>query len=57
LVLVDPSGKIVQTVNSSSGLAILEAPLSQGGTYVFKTINLSLGPVQVWSVTTPLVAR
>jgi hypothetical protein len=57
LVLVDPSGRIVQTVNSSSGLAILEAPLSQGGTYVFKTINLSLGPVQVWSVATPLVAR
>jgi hypothetical protein len=57
LVLVDPSGRIVQTVNSSSGLAILEAPLSQGGTYIFKTINLSLGPVQVWSVTTPLVAR
>ncbi|HEV8134349.1 MAG TPA: PKD domain-containing protein, partial [Pyrinomonadaceae bacterium] len=49
LVLVDPSGRIVQTVNSSSGLAILEAPLSQGGTYIFKTINLSLGPVQVWS--------
>jgi hypothetical protein len=57
LVLVDPSGKIVQSVNSSSGLAILEAPLSQGGTYILKTINLSLGPVQVWSVTTPWVAR
>ena len=57
LVLVDPSGRIVQTVNSSSGLAILETPLSQGGTYIFKTINLSLGPVQVWSVATPLVSR
>jgi PKD repeat protein len=57
LVLIDPSGRVVQTVNSSSGLAILEAPLSQGGTYVFKTINLSLGPIQVWSVATPWVAR
>ena len=57
LVLIDPSGRVVQTVNSSSGLAILEAPLSQGGTYVLKTINLSLGPVQIWSVTTPWVAR
>ena len=57
LVLVDPSGKIVQTVNSSSGLAILETPVSQGGTYIVKTTNLSLGPIQIWSVTTPLVAR
>jgi len=57
LVLVDPSGRVVQTVNSSTGLAILEAPLSGGGTYVLKTINLSLGPIQIWSVTTPWVAR
>jgi len=57
LVLIDPSGKILQTVNSSSGLAILEAPVSQSGTYIVKTINLSLGPVQIWSLTTPWVAR
>ncbi|HSB27764.1 MAG TPA: PKD domain-containing protein, partial [Pyrinomonadaceae bacterium] len=57
LVLVDPSGRVVQSVNSSSGLAILETPLTQGGTYILKTINLSLGPVQIWSVATPLIAR
>jgi hypothetical protein len=57
LVLLDPSGRVVQTINSSTGLAILEAPVSQGGTYVLKTINLSLGPIQIWSVTTPWVSR
>jgi PKD repeat protein len=57
LVLIDPSGKVVQTVNSSSGVAILEAPISQSGVYIIKTVNLSLGPIQVWSVATPLVTR
>jgi hypothetical protein len=56
LILLDSSGRIVQTVNSSSGVAILETPIS-GGTYIIKTVNLSLGPIQVWSVSTPLVAR
>jgi len=57
LVLVDPSGRVVQTVNSSSGVTILEAPITQSGVYIIKTINLSLGPIQVWSVATPWVAR
>jgi hypothetical protein len=57
LVLVDPSGRVVQTVNSSSGVAILEAPITQSGVYIIKTINLSLGPIEVWSVATPWVAR
>src|SRR6266542_3801748 len=57
LVLVGPSGQIIQTINSSGGVAILEAPISQSGVYLIKTINASLGPVQVWSVATPLVTR
>ena len=57
LVLIDLSGKVVQTVNSSSGVAILEVPISQSGVYIFKTVNLSLGPIQFWTVATPLVAR
>jgi PKD repeat protein len=57
LVLIDPSGKVVQTVNSSSGIAILEAPITKSGVYLIKTVNLSLGPLQVWSVATPWVAR
>jgi hypothetical protein len=56
LVLINPSGRVVQTVNSSSGVAILEAPITQSGVYVIKTVNLSLGPVQIWTVATPLVS-
>jgi hypothetical protein len=56
LVLINPSGTVVQTVNSSSGVAILEAPITQSGVYIIKVVNLSLGPVQIWSVATPLVS-
>ena len=47
LVLIDPSGTVVQTVNSSSGVAILEAPITQSGVYIIKIVNLSAGPVQI----------
>lgn len=56
LVLINPSGTVVQTVKSSSGVAILEAPITQSGVYIIKTVNLSLGPVQIWSVATPLLS-
>ena len=56
LVLINPSGTVVQTVQSSSGVAILEAPIAQSGIYIIKTVNLSVGPVQIWSVSTPLVS-
>ena len=35
---------------------MLEAPITQSGVYIIKEVNLSLGPVQVWSVATPLVS-
>jgi hypothetical protein len=57
LLLLDPSGRVVQTVNSSTGVAVLETPITQSGVYIIKTINLSLGPVEIWSVATPLVSR
>ncbi len=56
-VLLGSSGKLVRTVNSSSGVAILEAPISKSGVYIIKTVNLSLGPIQVWSLATPWGAR
>ena len=56
-VLINPSGTVVQTANSSSGVAILEAPITQSGVYIIKTVNLSVGPVQIWSVATPLVSQ
>jgi len=55
--LIGPAGTVLQVVNSTNGVAVINAPVSQSGTYLVKTINLSLGPVQVWTVATPTVRR
>jgi hypothetical protein len=57
LVLVSPSGTVLQMADSINGVAVLNAPVTQTGTYVLKTVNLSLGPVQVWTVATPTIRR
>jgi hypothetical protein len=57
LALISPTGAVVQVVNSTNGVAVINAPVSQSGTYLVKTINLNLGPVQVWTVATPTVWR
>jgi len=57
LVLVDPTGLTLTTVDSSAGVAVLSAPVTQGGVYVIKVVNLSLGPLQFTTTTTPLVQR
>ena len=57
LVLVSPGGTVLQMADSINGVAVLNAPVNQTGTYVLKTVNLSLGPVQVWTVATPTVRR
>lgn len=55
--LVDATGLSLATADTSSGVAVINQPLSHGGVYLIKTINLSAGPVSVWTVTTPLVTR
>ena len=57
LVLIDPSGSVLQIADSSNGVAVINSPVSQSGTYTVKVINLSLGPVQVWTAATPTVSR
>ncbi len=58
LLLVDASGSVLKTASaSSSGLAGAEVPLRPGGTYLLKLVNTGLGPLQVWTAATPLVAR
>jgi len=57
LALISPAGTVMQVVNSTNGVAVINAPVSQSGTYLVKTINLNLGPVQVWTVATPTVRR
>ena len=57
LVVVDPSGSILGISDASNGSAVVEMPVVQGGTYLVKVVNLSAGPVQVFTASTALVAR
>jgi hypothetical protein len=57
LALVNPSGLTLQTVDAVNGTAVLDAPITQSGVYVIKVINVSLGPLQFTTTTTPLVER
>jgi PKD repeat protein len=57
LLLVDPMGLTVQVIDSVNGVAVISAPVTKSGTYTIKVVNANLGPVQVWTVATPLVTR
>jgi hypothetical protein len=57
LFLISPSGSVLQIADSSNGVAVIDSPVSQSGTYIFKVVNLNLGPVQVWTVATPTIRR
>ena len=57
VVLVDPSGVSLQTADSSSGIATISRPVAQGGVYVIKVVNLTLGPLQFKVTATPTVQR
>ena len=57
LLVISPSGSLLQVANSSNGIASLTAPVAQSGTYVLKVVNLNVGPVQVWTAATPTVQR
>lgn len=57
LVLVSPSGAILATATSATGVTTLDVPVTAGGMYVVKTINASVGPLSVWTAATPYVRR
>jgi hypothetical protein len=57
VVLVNPAGLTLQVAEAVNGVAVLDAPVTQGGLYTIKVVNISLGPVQVWTVSTPTVKR
>jgi hypothetical protein len=57
IALVSPSGLTLQTVDAVNGIATISQPVTQGGTYVIKVVNISLGPLQFTTTTTPLVKR
>lgn len=55
--LIDSSGLSLATTTSSNGIASMTVPVTTGGTYLVKVINLSAGPVEVWTAATPNVTR
>ena len=57
LVLVDPSGLTLQTVDSQAGIATLSKPVTAGSVYAIKVVNLNLGPLQFTTTITPTVRR
>jgi hypothetical protein len=56
LLLVDPAGVVLATAEGT-GSVVLERPLTQPGLYLVQAVNLGLGPVEVWTLATPHVAR
>jgi PKD repeat protein len=57
LLMISPSGLTLQTVDAANGIAVIDAPVTQGGSYVIKVVNLSVGPLQFTTTATPLVQR
>jgi len=56
LVVIDPTGKVLGSVNSSSnGIASVTMPVTTTGLYVIQLVNVGLGPVNVWTAATPYV--
>jgi PKD repeat protein len=57
LAVIDPSGLTVQIVDAVNGVAVISTPVSRGGLYTVKVINVGVGPVQVWTLATPTNRR
>jgi hypothetical protein len=57
IVVVDPAGLTLATSDSSSGMAVIDQPVTRGGVYVVKVINLSLGSASIRSAATAVVPR
>jgi PKD repeat protein len=57
LAVIDPTGLTVQIVDAVNGVAVISTPVSRGGLYTVKVINVGVGPVQVWTLATPTNKR
>jgi hypothetical protein len=56
LVVIDPTGKVLGSVNSSSnGIASVTMPVSTTGLYVIQLVNAGVGSVNIWTAATPQV--
>ncbi|HJQ38198.1 MAG TPA: hypothetical protein VKB93_13765 [Thermoanaerobaculia bacterium] len=58
IVVLNPLGAQIATATTNSkGLASIRKTITQPGVYIVKTINLSLGPIKVWTAATPTITR
>ncbi|MFZ0063914.1 MAG: M4 family metallopeptidase [Pyrinomonadaceae bacterium] len=57
LLLIDPSGAVLNTANNSTGIATINRTVSGSGLYTVKVVNVSIGSVKVWTAATPHVRR
>jgi hypothetical protein len=57
VLFLDPAGLTLASADNSSGPAVLTVPVSASGLYTVKTVNLSVGPVEVWTAATVNVNR
>jgi hypothetical protein len=57
LLLVDPAGGVLEAVDSTDGLAVIERTVSATGLFQVQVLNLSLGAVEVWTAATPWLER
>jgi hypothetical protein len=56
--LVGTTGIALATAGTAAnGVATLTVPVTQGGIYLVKTLNLNVGPVTVFTATTPQLTR
>jgi hypothetical protein len=53
LVVLDPLGGVVGSVESAGGLAAVERDVSAAGLYQVQVLSLGLAPVEVWTAATP----
>ena len=58
IVLLNPLGtQIASATTNAKGLAVIHQNVSQAGVYIVKTVNLSVGPIKVWTAATPTINR
>ena len=57
IVLLSPAGAILGSATSTNGIASLDVPVTDAGMYIVKTVNLAVGPVSIFTATTPQVSR
>ena len=57
LVVLNALGSVVGTSDNASGFATVDIPVKGGATHLIKVVNLSLGPIEVWSASTALLKK